>query len=127
MPERELHPPLCGGEAKREQLLSFAGHDQCDWMQNQDVIHVATPEQDLELIQESERAVRQLQADILDVPQLSQDLALMIRAQGDPTDSSEANVESSEQRYVQRELHWSDSAPKLLRIRKENLARTSVY
>lgn len=56
----------------------------------------AITEQDLELIKERETAIRQLEADILDVNQIFKDLAMMIHDQGDLIDSIEANVESSE-------------------------------
>lgn len=63
----------CRGEATKEQHLSFDGHDEWDQMQNQGD-DVATSEQDLELIKERERAVRQLQAHTLDVRQRFKDL-----------------------------------------------------
>lgn len=52
-------------------------------------------EQNLEQLQERERAVRQLEADIMDVNQIFKDLAAMVHDQGEMVDSIEANVESA--------------------------------
>jgi len=52
-------------------------------------------EQNLEQLQERERAVRQLEADITDVNQIFKDLAAMVHDQGEMVDSIEANVETS--------------------------------
>jgi len=52
-------------------------------------------EQNIELLQERERAVRQLEADIGDVNQIFKDLAAMVHDQGELIDSIEANVETS--------------------------------
>ncbi|XP_021539283.1 syntaxin-12 [Neomonachus schauinslandi] len=80
---------------REEQLVSFDGHEEWNQMQSQED-EVAITEQDLELIKERETAIRQLEADILDVNQIFKDLAMMIHDQGDLIDSIEANVESSE-------------------------------
>jgi len=52
-------------------------------------------EQNLEYLQERERAVTQLEADIGDVNQIFKDLAAMVHDQGEMVESIEANVESS--------------------------------
>jgi len=52
-------------------------------------------EQNLEHLIERERAVSQLEADIMDVNQIFKDLAAMVHDQGELVDSIEANVESS--------------------------------
>uniref|UniRef100_F6V089 Syntaxin-12 n=1 Tax=Macaca mulatta TaxID=9544 RepID=F6V089_MACMU len=75
--------------------LSACSHEEWNQMQSQED-EVAITEQDLELIKERETAIRQLEADILDVNQIFKDLAMMIHDQGDLIDSIEANVESSE-------------------------------
>ncbi|TEA33733.1 hypothetical protein DBR06_SOUSAS12810089 [Sousa chinensis] len=82
---------------RRNQLvcLSPCSHEEWNQMQSQED-EVAITEQDLELIKERETAIRQLEADILDVNQIFKDLAMMIHDQGDLIDSIEANVESSE-------------------------------
>ncbi|XP_043940759.1 syntaxin-12 [Protopterus annectens] len=80
---------------KDEQLVSFDSND--DWKQTQAQFEeAAITEEDLELIKERETAIRQLEADILDVNQIFKDLAVMIHDQGDMIDSIEANVESAE-------------------------------
>ncbi|KAF7467404.1 Hypothetical predicted protein [Marmota monax] len=80
---------------REEQLVSFDSHEEWNQMQSQED-EAAITEQDLELIKERETAIRQLEADILDVNQIFKDLAMMIHDQGDLIDSIEANVESSE-------------------------------
>lgn len=67
---------------REEQLVSFDSHEDWNQMQSQED-EVAITEQDLELIKERETAVRQLEADILDVNQIFRDLAMMIHDQGD--------------------------------------------
>jgi len=52
-------------------------------------------EQNLQQLQERERAVRQLEADIGDVNQIFKDLASMVHDQGEIVDSIEANVETA--------------------------------
>uniref|UniRef100_F7GHA6 Syntaxin-12 n=1 Tax=Monodelphis domestica TaxID=13616 RepID=F7GHA6_MONDO len=80
---------------REEQLVSFDSNEDWNQMQSQED-ELAITEQDLELIKERETAIRQLEADILDVNQIFKDLAMMIHDQGDLIDSIEANVESSE-------------------------------
>merc|ERR1712156_721907 len=52
-------------------------------------------ENDIEQLQERERAVRQLESDILDVNTIFKDLATLVHDQGEVIDSIEANVEST--------------------------------
>jgi len=52
-------------------------------------------EQSIELMEEREKAVRQLEADITDVNQIFKDLASMVHDQGEIVDSIEENVESA--------------------------------
>jgi len=53
---------------------------------------------DVEQLQERERAVRQLESDILDVNHIFKDLATLVHDQGEVIDSIEANVESTQVR-----------------------------
>merc|ERR1719433_332732 len=55
-------------------------------------------EHDVEQLQERERAVRQLESDILDVNTIFKDLATLVHDQGEVIDSIEANVESTQVR-----------------------------
>jgi len=55
-------------------------------------------EYDVEQLQERERAVRQLESDILDVNTIFKDLATLVHDQGEVIDSIEANVESTQVR-----------------------------
>lgn len=55
----------------------------------------AEEEVSLELIEERERAIRQLEADIVGVNEIFRDLATMVYEQGDMIDSIEANVDSA--------------------------------
>lgn len=52
-------------------------------------------EYDLQQLQERERAVRQLESDILDVNTIFKDLATLVHEQGETIDSIEANVEAT--------------------------------
>ncbi|KAG9282302.1 syntaxin-7 [Astyanax mexicanus] len=53
-------------------------------------------EEDLHLIHERERAIKNLESDITDINEIFKDLAVMVHEQGDMIDSIEANVESAE-------------------------------
>jgi len=55
----------------------------------------AEEEISVELIEERERAIRQLEADIVGVNEIFRDLATMVYEQGDMIDSIEANVDSA--------------------------------
>ncbi|KAK7909754.1 hypothetical protein WMY93_014438 [Mugilogobius chulae] len=57
----------------------------------------AMTEEDLQLIQERERAIIQLESDIVDINDIFKDLGMMVHEQGDLIDSIEANVESTDQ------------------------------
>lgn len=52
-------------------------------------------EADLEALQERERAIRQLESDIVDVNTIFKDLATMVHEQGDIVDSIESNIEAA--------------------------------
>jgi len=58
-------------------------------------------QEDLQEIQEREDAIRQLEADIVDVNMIFKDLGTMVHEQGDLIDSIEANVEHAEADVVQ--------------------------
>ncbi|XP_074832522.1 syntaxin-12 [Carettochelys insculpta] len=115
---------------KEEQLVSFDSNE--DWNQMQSHEDVAITEQDLELIKERETAIRQLEADILDVNQIFKDLAMMIHDQGDMIDSIEANVESSEihveraSEQLQRAAYYQKKSRKKICILILGLAVASV-
>ncbi|XP_077076856.1 syntaxin-7 isoform X1 [Siphateles boraxobius] len=53
-------------------------------------------EEDLQLIQERESAIRQLESDITNINDIFRDLGMMVHEQGDMIDSIEANVSSTE-------------------------------
>lgn len=55
----------------------------------------AEEEVSVELIEERERAIRQLEADIVGVNEIFRDLATMVYEQGDMIDSIEANVDTA--------------------------------
>lgn len=67
---------------------SFTEHDRSIQVQDEEEISV-------ELIEERERAIRQLEADIVGVNEIFRDLASMVYEQGDMIDSIEANVDST--------------------------------
>ncbi|XP_039503806.1 LOW QUALITY PROTEIN: syntaxin-7-like [Pimephales promelas] len=53
-------------------------------------------EEDLQLIQERESAIRQLESDITNINDIFRDLGMMVHEQGDMIDSIEANVSTAE-------------------------------
>ncbi|XP_065578179.1 syntaxin-12-like [Artemia franciscana] len=59
---------------------------------------VLQDEAELEILRERERAIRQLESDIVDVNTIFKDLATMVHEQGEMIDSIEANVESATMR-----------------------------
>uniref|UniRef100_A0A8D0GPN1 Syntaxin-7 n=1 Tax=Sphenodon punctatus TaxID=8508 RepID=A0A8D0GPN1_SPHPU len=71
-------------------LVSWDSQPQAQ-LQDEDIT-----EDDLRLIEERESAIRQLEADIMDINEIFKDLGMMIHEQGDVIDSIEANVESTE-------------------------------
>lgn len=62
-------------------------------------------EYDIEQLQERERAVRQLESDIVDVNTIFKDLATLVHEQGGMVDSIEANVESAHVRVSEGNEH----------------------
>ena len=55
-------------------------------------------EVDVQALEERERAIRQLESDIVDVNTIFKELSTMVHEQGDMIDSIEANVESAQMR-----------------------------
>ncbi|XP_076804496.1 syntaxin-12-like isoform X1 [Clavelina lepadiformis] len=86
----------------RVRAASTAMHDQgSDVLVNvqgtmQDQQQAAISADELREIEERENAIRQLEADIVDVNMIFKDLGTMVHEQGDMIDSIEANVESAE-------------------------------
>lgn len=64
-------------------------------------------EEDLRLIYERESAIRQLEADIVDINDIFKDLGVMVHEQGDMIDSIEANVESADTNIQKGTQHLS--------------------
>jgi len=62
-------------------------------------------EMDVEQLQERERAIRQLESDILDVNTIFKDLATLVHDQGEVVDSIEANIESTHVRVQEGTDH----------------------
>merc|ERR1711893_253338 len=58
-------------------------------------------EENIQQLQERERAMRQLESDIVDVNTIFKDLAAMVHEQGDLVDSIENNVEAAEVRVTE--------------------------
>merc|ERR1712142_1203448 len=71
----------------------MGGQSQEQQQRNQQML--LQEEYDVEQLQERERAVRQLESDILDVNTIFKDLATLVHDQGEVIDSIEANVEST--------------------------------
>uniref|UniRef100_A0A8V0YD11 Syntaxin-12 n=1 Tax=Gallus gallus TaxID=9031 RepID=A0A8V0YD11_CHICK len=118
---------------REEQLVSFDSGEDWSQMQSQEE-DAAITEQDLELIKERETAIRQLEADILDVNQIFKDLAMMIHDQGDMIGkySIEANVESAEvhveraSEQLQRAAYYQKKSRKKICILILGLAVASI-
>lgn len=81
-------------------------------------------EADLQALAERERAIRQLEADIVDVNTIFKDLATMVHEQGEMVDSIEANVESAQMRVEEgtAQLGLASTYQSKLRRRKCILA-----
>lgn len=77
----------------QEPLVDIEGQSQEEQQRRQQML--IQEEQDIERLQERERAVRQLESDILDVNTIFKDLATLVHDQGEVIDSIEANVEST--------------------------------
>ncbi|KAK2143181.1 hypothetical protein LSH36_871g01040 [Paralvinella palmiformis] len=71
-----------------DQLVSFDRGVQQSVQMEEDI--------DLQIIQEREKAIRQLESDIMDVNQIFKDLGMLVHEQGEMVDSIEANVQSTE-------------------------------
>ncbi|XP_063166017.1 syntaxin-7 [Candoia aspera] len=76
-------------------------------------------EDDLRLIEERESAIRQLEADILDINEIFKDLGMMIHEQGDVIDSIEANVETAEVHVQQANQQLSRASEYQRKSRKK--------
>ncbi|XP_007437068.1 syntaxin-7 isoform X2 [Python bivittatus] len=76
-------------------------------------------EDDLRLIEERESAIRQLEADILDINEIFKDLGMMIHEQGDVIDSIEANVETAEVHVQQANQQLSRASAYQSKSRKK--------
>jgi len=78
-------------------------------------------EYDIEQLQERERAVRQLESDILDVNTIFKDLATLVHDQGEMIDSIEANVESTHVRVQEGTDHLRQAETYKNKARKKKL------
>uniref|UniRef100_A0A670I2U6 Syntaxin-7 n=1 Tax=Podarcis muralis TaxID=64176 RepID=A0A670I2U6_PODMU len=83
------------------------------------VLEEEITEDDLRLIEERESAIRQLEADILDINEIFKDLGMMIHEQGDVIDSIEANVETAEVHVQQANQQLSRAADYQRKSRKK--------
>ncbi|XP_030638050.1 syntaxin-7 isoform X2 [Chanos chanos] len=79
----------------------------------------AITEEDLQLIQEREMAIRQLESDITDINEIFKDLGMMVHEQGDMVDSIEANVETAEINVQQATQQLSRAADYQRKSRKK--------
>lgn len=84
------------GPGGQEPLVDIEGQSQEQQQRHQQML--IQEEHDIEQLQERERAVRQLESDILDVNTIFKDLATLVHDQGEVIDSIEANVESTQVR-----------------------------
>jgi len=77
-------------------------------------------EYDIEQLQERQRAINQLESDILDVNTIFKDLATLVHDQGEMIDSIEANVESTHVRVQEgtEQLRQAETYSNLARKKK---------
>jgi len=77
-------------------------------------------EVDVQALEERERAIRQLESDIVDVNTIFKELSTMVHEQGDMIDSIEANVESAQMRVEEgtNQLATASSYQTKIRRRK---------
>jgi len=87
---------IAGPGSQRNLIEIEEGQSQEQQQKNQQML--IQEEYDVEQLQERERAVRQLESDILDVNHIFKDLATLVHDQGEVIDSIEANVESTQVR-----------------------------
>jgi len=83
-------------------------------------------EVDVEQLQERERAIRQLESDILDVNTIFKDLATLVHDQGEVVDSIEANIESTHVRVQEGTEHLRQAETYKTRARKKKLCLAIV-
>uniref|UniRef100_F6Y3T4 t-SNARE coiled-coil homology domain-containing protein n=1 Tax=Ciona intestinalis TaxID=7719 RepID=F6Y3T4_CIOIN len=88
-------------------------------MQDQQQATVSAEE--LQDIEERETAIRQLEADIMDVNMIFKDLGTMVHEQGEMIDSIEANVEHAEQDVVQGNVQLVQARASQSSARKKKL------
>jgi len=84
---------IAGPGSQRNLIEIEEGQSQEEQQKRQQML--IQEEYDVEQLQERERAVRQLESDILDVNTIFKDLATLVHDQGEVIDSIEANVEST--------------------------------
>lgn len=88
-------------------------------MEQQTQAVIATEE--LQEIQEREDAIRQLEADIVDVNMIFKDLGTLVHEQGDLIDCIEANVEQAETHVVEGNMQLLQATQSVSSARKKKL------
>merc|ERR1712141_577334 len=83
-------------------------------------------EYDIEQLQERQRAINQLESDILDVNTIFKDLATLVHDQGEMIDSIEANVESTHVRVQEGTEHLRQAETYKNKARKKKFILGSI-
>merc|ERR1712071_563830 len=109
-----------GPESSREGLVVFDETETQHFKPSQSQMQIQEEEVDVQALAERERAIRQLESDIVDVNTIFKELATMVHEQGEMIDSIEANVESSQMRVEEgtSQLATASSYQSKIRRRK---------
>jgi len=111
-------------ESSREGLVVFDETETQHFKPSQSQMQIQEEEVDVQALAERERAIRQLESDIVDVNTIFKELATMVHEQGEMIDSIEANVESSQMRVEEgtSQLATASSYQSKIRRRKCTIA-----
>jgi len=111
-------------ESSRDALVMFNETETQQFHSPQTQIQIQQEETDVQALAERERAIRQLESDIVDVNTIFKELATMVHEQGEMIDSIEANVETSQMRVEEgtSQLATASSYKSKIRRRKCILA-----
>jgi len=111
-----LAPP----DSSRDALVVLDESKSQHYHSSQTQMQIQEEEADIQALAERERAIRQLESDIVDVNTIFKELATMVHEQGEMIDSIEANVESSQMRVEEgtSQLATASSYQSKIRRRK---------
>jgi len=111
-------------DSSRDALVVLNETETQHYQSSQNQMQIQEEEIDVQALAERERAIRQLESDIVDVNTIFKELATMVHEQGEMIDSIEANVETSQMRVEEgtSQLATASSYQSKIRRRKCILA-----